>query len=81
MTVADSPLFSTLVAQRAPAKLRGTALTIVTCIGFGVTIVSLLVLPYLLKLTGAIGILTILSIGPIFGLLTSWKRGFATMNN
>ena len=39
--VADSPQFSALVAQRAPAAIKGTALTIVTCLGFALTIVSL----------------------------------------
>lgn len=39
--VADSPQFSTLVAQRAPAGTTGTALTLVTCAGFALTIVSL----------------------------------------
>ncbi len=39
--VADSPQFSTLVAQTAPSELKGTALTIVNSIGFAISIVSL----------------------------------------
>ena len=39
--VADSPQFSALVAQRAPAAATGTALTLVTCLGFASIIVSL----------------------------------------
>jgi hypothetical protein len=39
--VADSPQFSTLVARRAPAGTTGTALTLVTCLGFALTIASL----------------------------------------
>ena len=39
--VADSPQFSALVARRAPAAATGTALTLVTCLGFALTIVSL----------------------------------------
>ena len=39
--VADSPQFSAVVAQRAPAAATGTALTLVTCLGFALTIVSL----------------------------------------
>ena len=42
VVIADSPLFSTLVAQNAKAESRGTALTIVNCIGFSVTIFSFL---------------------------------------
>jgi len=42
--VSDSPQFSTLVAQSAPAENKGTALTIVTSIGFAITIVSIQIL-------------------------------------
>lgn len=40
----DSPQFSTLVAQSAPPENKGTALTIMTSIGFAITIVSIQVL-------------------------------------
>lgn len=38
---ADSPQFSTLAARSAPAENKGTALTIMTSIGFAITIVSI----------------------------------------
>ena len=38
--VGDSPQFSTVVARTAPKIYVGTALTIVNCIGFGLTIFS-----------------------------------------
>ena len=41
VVIADSPLFSTLVAKNAPAENKGTALTIVNSIGFAITIVSI----------------------------------------
>jgi len=41
VVIADSPLFSSLVAQSAPAVSKGTVLTLVTCIGFSITIVSI----------------------------------------
>jgi len=44
--IADSPQFSTLVAQTAPEQHKGTALTIVTSIGFAVTIISIQLLQY-----------------------------------
>lgn len=39
--VADSPQFSTMVAQTAPPAYKGTALSLVTSIGFAVSIVSI----------------------------------------
>jgi MFS family permease len=39
--IADSPQFSTLVAQTAISEYKGTALTIVTCVGFAITIGSI----------------------------------------
>jgi MFS family permease len=41
VVIADSPLLSTLVAQNAPAEIKGTALTIVNSIGFTITIISI----------------------------------------
>ena len=41
---ADSPQFSSLVAQTAPVEQKGTALTVVNCIGFSVSIGSILLL-------------------------------------
>src|SRR5690606_15136151 len=38
--VPDSPLFSSLVARHADATAKGTALTVVTSIGFAITIAS-----------------------------------------
>ena len=69
VVVADSPLFSTLVAQNASAHHRGAALTIVNCIGFAITIVSI-------QVTGALSAMITptflyfgLSIGPLLGLI------------
>lgn len=65
---ADSPQFSTMVAQSAAAENKGTALTIVTCIGFTITIFSIQLLKYFsndLKQNS----LLLLFIGPVFGLL------------
>lgn len=39
--VGDSPQFSTIVAHTAPPELVGSALTLVNCIGFSITVVSL----------------------------------------
>ncbi|MBU1821154.1 MAG: MFS transporter [Bacteroidetes bacterium] len=65
--VGDSPQFSTLVAQHAPAEYRATALTIVTSIGFFITIPSLYLTQWLFDLVGY-SALVVLAIGGIFGL-------------
>ncbi|HSF54934.1 MAG TPA: MFS transporter, partial [Algoriphagus sp.] len=41
LVVSDSPQFSTLVAKSVKPEHRGSALTIVNCIGFGLTILSI----------------------------------------
>lgn len=71
--IADSPLFSTLVAQNAPTEIRGTALTIVNCIGFSITILSIQLLNYLHVTTQSTAIYLLLCIGPIVGLIASRK--------
>ena len=68
MVVADSPLFSTLVAENAYAENRGTALTIVNSIGFAITIISIQLVTYLITIFGPFYVLTILAIGPALGL-------------
>lgn len=66
--VSDSPQFSTLVAQSVPAENKGTALTIVTSIGFAITIVSLQLLKAISDELGR-NSLIFLFIGPLLGLI------------
>lgn len=72
--IADSPLFSTLVAQNAPDESRGTSLTIVNCIGFSITIISIQWVNALLNDTNARFTYMVLAIGPALGLLALLKR-------
>ena len=66
--VGDSPQFSTIVAQTAPKEYIGTALTIVNCIGFALTIFSIQLLVYLQnKISVQLYYLFLLP-GPVFGL-------------
>jgi len=67
--IADSPLFSTLVAQNAPATAKGTSLTIVNCIGFGITIISIQLINALRTDTDARYIYVLLAVGPVLGLI------------
>jgi MFS family permease len=79
--IADSPLFSTLVARNAPPDSKGTALTIVTCIGFAITIVSIEMMGLLGKLSGNPEDYLLLALGPILGILAllgSFRSGKPT---
>lgn len=77
--IADSPLFSTLVAQNAPEESRGTSLTIVNCIGFAITIFSIQFISFFLNKINSQYIYLLLAIGPILGLfaLLNRKNNFA----
>jgi len=74
VVIADSPLFSTLVAQNVPAAVKGTALTIVNCIGFAITIVSLQTIAFLQDIMPPQFLFMILAVGPLLGLLTLVKH-------
>ncbi len=67
--VADSPQFSTMIAQTASPEMRGTALTVVTSIGFAITIISLQLFNYLF-MSGAnrYVVMFLLALGPLLGL-------------
>lgn len=74
VVIADSPLFSTLVAQNAIPKLKGTALTIVNCIGFSITIISIQLINYVATIWSPSYIFMLLAIGPILGLIALYKN-------
>lgn len=74
VVIADSPLFSTLVARSAPQEFRGTALTMVNSIGFALTIVSIQLVGFLERVIPAAFLMLILVLGPIFGLLQNRPR-------
>lgn len=74
VVIADSPLFSTLVAQNASAEVKGTALTIVNCIGFSITIISIQLLNVLEGLMNPTYIYTLLAFGPLLGLMALFDQ-------
>lgn len=78
---ADSPMFSTLVAQNSPDSSKGTALTIVNCLGFAITIISIQALNYLSQLVTVYYLFLILAAGPIFGLTAMVKLRFLRPSN
>lgn len=74
VVIADSPLFSTLVARSAKLEEKGTGLTIVTCIGFAITIISIELLAGLQGISESPEYYLILAIGPIMGVLALLKK-------
>ena len=73
MVIADSPMFSTLVAVNAKPELKGTALILVNSIGFAITIVSIQLLNIFLDSYNPTIIYLVLAVGPIFGLMALKK--------
>jgi MFS family permease len=74
VVIADSPLLSTLVAQNAPAEMKGTALTIVNCIGYSITIISIQIITMMIELTDSNSIYVLLALGPILGLIALKRK-------
>jgi len=74
VVIADSPLFSTLVATHAHSEIKGTALTIVNCIGFAITIASIQMISLLQQLVTWEYSYLLLSFGPIFGLYSLSRK-------
>lgn len=69
LVTADSPQFSTLVAQSVPAEYRGTALTLVNSMGFAISIVSIQLAQFLLNWIQIDQVLALLIFGPLLGIL------------
>ncbi|MFZ6011247.1 MAG: MFS transporter [Bacteroidota bacterium] len=65
---ADSPQFSALVAQHAPAQVKGSAITLIVCIGFTITIASVQLLNHLQYSFPGKYLLLLLAPGPIAGI-------------
>ena len=71
--IADSPQFSTLVAQTSACEHKGTALTTVTSVGFALTIFSIQISSYLLEQwERKNAVFAMLALGPALGLLSLW---------
>lgn len=64
----DSPQFSTLTARNAPPQAVGSVLTLTNSIGFGISIVSILLFVSLAQTVSLGALLPWLAIGPALGL-------------
>src|SRR5207244_598588 len=67
--VADSAQLSALVAQYSPRDHVGTALTVQTCAGFLLTMMSIRLLPIAAQMVGWQWVFICLVLGPVFGVL------------
>lgn len=79
LVVGDSPQFSALTAMTAAPQFVGSALTIVNCIGFAITIASIQLVNYLSSTIALRDIFLPLIIGPVFGLIALkplFSRGY-----
>jgi hypothetical protein len=74
LVIADSPMFSTLVAQNAQPEVKGSALTIVNCIGFSITIVSIQLINFLKDSFELRYLFMVLAFGPVLGLMALTKK-------
>jgi MFS family permease len=68
----DSPQFSALTARNAPPQAVGSVLTLTNCIGFSISIVSILLFVSLAETVPLEWLLTGLALGPALGL---WALG------
>jgi MFS family permease len=70
--VADSAQFSAAVTEMAPSQYVGTAITVQTCLGFLLTIVTIRFVPVWADRWGWERAYMPLAIGPAFGIIAMW---------
>ncbi len=70
--VADSAQFSTAVSELAPKEYIGTALSVQTCVGFTLTLVSIRLVPVMVDAFGWSFAFLALAPGPFLGTLAMW---------
>jgi MFS family permease len=71
--IPDSPQYSTMISELCDPSYTGTALTIQTAVGFGLTIITIQLLPYLVDLVGWSSAFVFLSFGPLFGIISLFR--------
>jgi len=67
--IADSAQFSTAVTELSPPAYVGTALTAQTCVGFALTMVSIWLIPPVVRAIGWTWAFAMLAPGPVLGVL------------
>lgn len=71
--IADSAQFSSCVMEVAPKDKIGSMVTMQTCIGFSLTLISIHAVPYWVDGLGWHWAFAPLAIGPFLGVLAMWK--------
>jgi MFS family permease len=71
--VADSAQFSASVTELAPGRYVGTAITVQTCLGFLLTIVTIRLVPVWANWWGWERAFIPLAVGPALGILAMWR--------
>jgi len=71
--VADSAQFSAAVTELAPTRYVGTAITVQTCLGFLLTIVTIRLVPVWADRWGWERAFVPLAIGPALGIVAMWR--------
>ncbi|HEX6047772.1 MAG TPA: MFS transporter, partial [Gemmatimonadaceae bacterium] len=71
--VADSAQFSALVTELAPTRYVGTAVTLQTCAGFLLTIVTIRLVPVWADWWGWERAYMPLALGPVVGVIAMWR--------
>lgn len=72
--VADSPMFSSLIASNAPTHIKGSLLTLVNSIGFLITIISIQLIGLLIQYINFEMVWLVLAVGPFFAFLQLYNR-------
>lgn len=67
LVIADSPLFSTIITNNTKPEIRGSALTLVNCIGYAITIISIQCISYVQSFWNSTSVYSIMALGPIIG--------------
>jgi len=77
VVIMDSPLLSTLVTKHANPDKKGTALTIVNCLGYCITIISIQSINQIINTSNTNHVFMVLAIGPILGVIALIKPNFS----
>ena len=67
--VPDSPQYSVMITELSDQDYIGTSLTVQTSVGFGITLISIRLLPSFVHMVSWSFGFTLLAVGPLIGIL------------